>query len=60
MTPEGATNGVYRQPIRYEFQPVGDTGTTGIFYVYVMHTKSGTTSADATARGKGGGGGASG
>jgi hypothetical protein len=52
VTPEGATNGVYRQPIRYEFQPVGDTGTTGIFYVYVAHTKSGTTSADAKARGQ--------
>ena len=52
VTPTGATNGVYRQPVRYEFQPVGDTGTTGIFYVYVMHTKSGTTSADAKARGQ--------
>jgi endonuclease/exonuclease/phosphatase family metal-dependent hydrolase len=52
VTPEGSTNGVYRQPVRYEFQPVGDTGTTGIFYVYVAHTKSGTTSADATARGE--------
>ena len=52
VTPEGETNGVYRQPIRYEFQPVGDTGTTGIFYVYVAHTKSGTTSADAVDRGK--------
>jgi endonuclease/exonuclease/phosphatase family metal-dependent hydrolase len=52
VTPEGATNGVYRQPVRYEFQPVGDTGTTGIFYVYVAHTKSGTTSADAKARGQ--------
>src|ERR1700722_15262402 len=41
VTPEGATNGVYRQPVRYEFQPVGDTGTTGDFYVYVAHTKSG-------------------
>jgi hypothetical protein len=37
VTPEGETNGVYRQPVRYEFQPVGDTGTTGIFYVYVAH-----------------------
>ena len=51
-TPEGATNGVYRQPIRYEFQPVGDSGSTGDFYVYVAHTKSGTTSADATDRGE--------
>jgi endonuclease/exonuclease/phosphatase family metal-dependent hydrolase len=52
VTPEGETNGVYRQPVRYEFQPVGDTGTTGIFYVYVAHTKSGTTSADAKDRGE--------
>ena len=52
VTPEGATNGVYRQPVRYEFQPVGDTGTTGIFYVYVSHMKSGTTSQDATDRGE--------
>jgi endonuclease/exonuclease/phosphatase family metal-dependent hydrolase len=52
VTPEGETNGVYRQPVRYEFQPVGDTGTTGVFYVYVAHTKSGTTSADATDRGE--------
>ncbi len=52
VTPEGETNGVYRQPVRYEFQPVGDTGTTGIFYVYVLHTKSGSTSGDATDRGE--------
>jgi hypothetical protein len=52
VTPEGATNGVFRQPVRYEFQPVGDTGSTGIFYVYVLHTKSGTTSGDATDRGE--------
>jgi hypothetical protein len=52
VTPEGETNGVYRQPVRYEFQPVGDTGSTGIFYVYVLHTKSGSTSGDATDRGE--------
>jgi endonuclease/exonuclease/phosphatase family metal-dependent hydrolase len=51
-TPEGSTNGEYRQVVRYEFQPEGDTGSTGIFYVYVSHMKSGTTSADATDRGK--------
>jgi hypothetical protein len=51
-TPEGSTNGEYRQVVRYEFQPVGDSGTTGIFYVYVSHMKSGTTSADATDRGE--------
>src|SRR5262249_32742345 len=49
-TPHGSSNGEYRQVVRYEFQPVGDTGTTGIFYMYVSHMKSGTTSADATAR----------
>ncbi|HEY1684158.1 MAG TPA: endonuclease/exonuclease/phosphatase family protein [Tepidisphaeraceae bacterium] len=51
-TPEGSTNGIYRQPVRYEFQPVGDTGSTGIFYIYVMHTKSGTGSTNATYRGE--------
>ena len=38
--------------MRYEFQPVGDTGSTGIFYVYDSHMKSGSTSADATDRGE--------
>ena len=42
-TPEGSSNGEYRQVVRYEFQPVGDTGSTGIFYVYDSHMKSGTT-----------------
>ncbi len=51
-TPKGSTNGEYRQVVRYEFQPVGATGSTGIFYVYVSHMKSGDTSADATARGE--------
>ena len=51
-TPGGSSNGEYRQVVRYEFQPVGDTGSNGIFYVYVSHMKSGTTSADITARGR--------
>ncbi len=51
-TPEGATNGEYRQVVRYEFQPVGATGQNGIFYVYDSHMKSGTTSTDATDRGE--------
>ncbi len=51
-TPEGSTNGEYRQVVRYEFQPVGDTGSTGIFYVYVSHMKSGTGSTNATYRGE--------
>jgi hypothetical protein len=53
VTPTGTGNGgngVDRQPVRYEFQPVGDTGSTGIFYVYVSHSKSGSTSADLTAQ----------
>jgi hypothetical protein len=33
-------NGEYRQVVRYEFQPVADTGSNGIFYVYVVHAKS--------------------
>ena len=49
---DGKVDGEYRQVVRYEFQPVGDSGTTGIFYVYVSHMKSGTTSADATDRGE--------
>ena len=49
-TPEGSTNGEYRQVVRYEFQPVGASGGTGIFYLYICHAKSGTTSEDATDR----------
>jgi len=48
-TPTGSTNGEYRQVVRYEFQPVDGTAP---FYVYVSHMKSGTTSSDATSRGK--------
>jgi hypothetical protein len=51
-TPQGASNGEYRQVVRYEFQPTADSGTAGIFYLYVSHMKSGTTSADVTARGE--------
>jgi endonuclease/exonuclease/phosphatase family metal-dependent hydrolase len=51
-TPRGSSNGEYRQVVRYEFQPVGDSGSTGIFYVYVSHMKSGTGSTNATARGE--------
>jgi autotransporter-associated beta strand protein len=40
-TPEGATNGEYRQVMRYELQPLADSGTNnGVFYVYVCHAKS--------------------
>ncbi len=38
-TPQGATNGEYRQIVRYEFQPVGGTEAND-FYVYVSHMKS--------------------
>ena len=40
-TPTGASDGEYRQVVRYEFQPIIDTGTSnGIFYVYDQHAKS--------------------
>ena len=51
-TPEGSSNGEYRQVVRYEFQPVGATGSNGIFYAYISHMKSGSSSADATDRGE--------
>ena len=50
-TPEGSTNGEYRQVVRYEFAPAGMTPTaTNEFYIYVSHYKSGTTSTDVTNR----------
>ena len=52
--PTGATNGEYRQVVRYEFQPVGGNASQD-FYVYVSHMKSsasGTTADDQTARGE--------
>jgi endonuclease/exonuclease/phosphatase family metal-dependent hydrolase len=49
-TPEGSSNGEYRQVARYEFQPVGEPGSTGIFYVYVSHAKSGTGTTNADDR----------
>ena len=51
-TPQGSTNGEYRQIVRYEFQPVGSTADN-VFYVYVSHMKSsssGTASAVQAAR----------
>ena len=48
-TPNGSSNGEYRQVVRYEFEPVG--GTTP-FYIYVSHMKSGSSGSDATARGE--------
>jgi endonuclease/exonuclease/phosphatase family metal-dependent hydrolase len=49
-TPGGSSNGEYRQVVRYEFQPVGETGSAGIFYVYVSHSKSGTGTTNANDR----------
>jgi len=48
-TPEGSTNGEYRQVVRYELQPKVDTGTsTGIFYVYDSHAKSLSSGSEST------------
>ena len=44
-TPEGSTNGEYRQVIRYEFQPVGGTSAND-FYLYLSHYKSGVSTVD--------------
>ena len=49
VTPSGSSNGVYRQPVRYQFRPVGGASADD-FYVYVDHFKSGTASTDMTAR----------
>ena len=44
-TPEGSTNGEYRQVVRYELAPAGMTPTaTNEFYIYVSHYKSSTGS----------------
>ena len=48
-TPSGSGNGEYRQVVRYEFEPIGGNSP---FYVYVSHMKSGSSSSDATDRGK--------
>lgn len=43
----GARSGEYREVMRYEFAPAGVPVTaSNVFYVYVSHYKSGTTSAD--------------
>jgi len=48
-TPGGSTNGEYRQVMRYEFQPLVNTGTSnGIFYVYVCHAKSLSSGSEST------------
>ena len=44
-TPDSGGNGEFRQVVRYEFQPLVDTGTSnGVFYVYDSHYKSGAAS----------------
>src|SRR5579871_3546383 len=48
-TPQGSTNGEYRQVARYEFRPVGGTAAND-FYLYVSHSKSGTSASDFTDR----------
>jgi PKD repeat protein len=52
-TPGGSSNGEYRQVVRYLFAPAGvATNASNIFYIYVSHYKSGTSSSDMVARGK--------
>jgi hypothetical protein len=47
----GSSSGEYREVMRYEFAPAGVTpAASNEFYIYVSHYKSGTTSADLTAR----------
>ncbi|HMD52946.1 MAG TPA: endonuclease/exonuclease/phosphatase family protein [Phycisphaerae bacterium] len=48
-TPQGGTNGEYRQVMLYEFQAVGGPASSD-FYVFDSHYKSGTTSTDKTDR----------
>lgn len=43
------TSGAARQPIRYQFRPVGGTAAQD-FYVYSMHWKAGDTSTDEARR----------
>jgi PKD repeat protein len=47
----GSASGEYREVMRYEFAPAGQTPTAATeFYVYVSHYKSGTSSGDMTDR----------
>ena len=43
-----SSSGAAKVRCRYDLQPVGDSAAA--FYLYVSHTKSGTTSSDATRR----------
>jgi hypothetical protein len=49
-TPQGSANGEYRQVVRYQFQPVGASGSAGVFYLYTSHAKAGTGSTNANLR----------
>lgn len=47
----GSASGEYRQVMRYQFAPAGvATNDSNVFYVYVSHYKSGTGTANETAR----------
>jgi len=47
----GASSGEYREVVRYQFAPAGvAAAASNIFYVYVSHAKSGSTSVDAANR----------
>jgi hypothetical protein len=47
--PPASTSGPARQPMRFEFQPVGYDSSAN-FYVYASHYKAGTTSSDIVRR----------
>lgn len=47
----GSSSGEYREVMRYQFAPAGvATNAANLFYVYVSHYKSGTGTANETAR----------
>ena len=48
--PAGASNGEFRQVVRYEFQPSAAIGNTGIFYAYDVHSDAGSSAAALAAR----------
>jgi hypothetical protein len=47
----GSSSGEYREVMRYKFAPAGvAANSSNLFYVYVSHYKSGTSSSDLTSR----------
>lgn len=47
----GSSSGEYRQVVQYKFAPAGvATNSSNLFYIYVSHYKSGTGTANETAR----------